>query len=169
MHLSETAIAAVALGSNLDDPATQVRRAFDELRQLPGTSRITCSPLYRSAAIGPDGRRAAQPDFCNAAAMLDTALPARALLERLQAIERAHGRHRGLRWAARSLDLDLLVHGARVMDEPGLTLPHPRLHERNFVLFPLRDIAPELMIPGLATVRELAAQVGSEGVEPWLN
>lgn len=160
---------AVALGSNLQDPAAQVRRAIDELGELPATEVKACSPLYRSIAIGPDQRPAAQPDYCNAAILLETRQPARELLAQLHSIERAHGRQRGMRWAARSLDLDLLVYGDLIVDEPGLTLPHPRLSERNFVLFPLRDIAPELRVPGLATVRELAAQLDASGISGWAD
>jgi 2-amino-4-hydroxy-6-hydroxymethyldihydropteridine diphosphokinase len=163
----EAARAAVALGSNLDQPATHVRRALDELGRLPHTRVLARSPLYRSVAVGPDGHPAPQPDFCNAVALLETRLSPRELLQALQALEAAHGRRRGERWAARSLDLDLLVHGDRVLDEPGLKLPHPRLAERNFVLHPLRAIAPELEIPGLGRVRELAQRLDDTGLEPW--
>jgi 2-amino-4-hydroxy-6-hydroxymethyldihydropteridine diphosphokinase len=167
MRPPENRTAAIALGSNLDEPAAQVTRALDELRRLPKTRVTGCSPLYRSVAVGADGRPAPQPDFCNAAALLATRLPARELLDRLQAIEQAHGRRRGQRWTARCLDLDLLVYGDRVLEEPGLTLPHPRLAERNFVLYPLRDIAPGLVVPGLGRVDTLAARLGPEGLQPW--
>ncbi|HXG28611.1 MAG TPA: 2-amino-4-hydroxy-6-hydroxymethyldihydropteridine diphosphokinase [Nevskiales bacterium] len=167
MPPAEAARAAVALGSNLDQPAIHVRRALDELGQLPRTRLLVRSPLYRSVAVGPDGRPAPQPDFCNAVALLKTGLSPRELLQALQALEAAHGRRRGARWAPRSLDLDLLVHGDTVLDEPGLKLPHPRLAERNFVLYPLRDIAPELEIPGLGRVRELTQRLNDTGLESW--
>ncbi len=144
-----------------------IRCALDELASLSRTTLLAHSPLYRSIAIGPDGRPALQPDFCNAAALLETRLGARELLEGLQALEQAHGRQRGEPWAARSLDLDLLVHGDAVLNEPGLRLPHPRLAERNFVLYPLRDIAPDLEIPGLGRVRELAQRLDGSGLQPW--
>lgn len=167
MPRPEPRLAAIGLGSNLDDPAAQLRRAFDELAALPDSILLARSPLYRSLAIGPDGAPAPQPDFCNAAALLQTQLPARALLQALQALEAAHGRERPSRWLARSLDLDLLVYGDQLLAEPGLTLPHPRIAERNFVLYPLRDIAPDLEIPGLGQVRALAARLDDKGLQPW--
>ena len=110
---------------------------------------------YRSLAIGPDGHPVAQPDFCNAAVLLETSLGPRELLEALHEIEAAHGRVRHQRWTARTLDLDLLVYGSEVLREEGLTVPHPRIAGRNFVLVPLRDIAPALEIPGLEMVEAI--------------
>ncbi|MGH8213525.1 MAG: 2-amino-4-hydroxy-6-hydroxymethyldihydropteridine diphosphokinase, partial [Rhodanobacteraceae bacterium] len=113
--------------------------------------------LYRSAPWG----NIEQPEFVNAVAELDTSLEPRELLDALLAIERAAGRERkGERWGPRVLDLDLLLHGARVLDEPGLTLPHPHLHERAFVLLPLNDVASDLEVPGRGLVRELLGCVG---------
>ena len=113
---------------------------------------ITTSSLYRSAPLG----GIEQPDFVNAAALLRTHLDARALLEQLQAIERARGRERGdIHWGPRVLDLDLLAFGRLSIDEPGLTVPHPGIAARNFVLLPLREIAPDFDIPGLGRVRDL--------------
>jgi len=143
--------AYVALGSNLDDPQRQVENAFDLLAGLPDTQLITRSSLYRSAPFGP----VEQPEFVNAAAELLTSLGARELLEHLQAIETSQGRVRKKRWGPRTLDLDLLVYGAQVIDEPRLTVPHPGIGERNFVLLPLREIAPELVIPGLGHVADI--------------
>jgi 2-amino-4-hydroxy-6-hydroxymethyldihydropteridine diphosphokinase len=163
----EAQLAAVALGSNLDDPAAQLRRAFDELRGLKDTRVVACSPLYRSAAVGLDGEPVAQPDFCNAAALLETRLAARTLLHALQSVEAAHGRRREQRGAARSLDLDLLVYGNLIVEEPGMTIPHPRMAGRNFVLFPLRDIAPRLPVPGLGLVGELAEGLDGRGLQRW--
>ncbi|MGH8561347.1 MAG: 2-amino-4-hydroxy-6-hydroxymethyldihydropteridine diphosphokinase [Nevskiales bacterium] len=167
MHRAESVLAAVGLGSNLDDPAAQLRRAFDEISKLSGTMVLARSPLYRSTAVGPDGQSVPQPDFCNAAVLLETRLSPRSLLDALQALEAAHGRDPQRRWVARSLDLDLLVYGDRVLNQPGMTVPHPRMAGRNFVLYPLRDIAPQLHIPNLGRVHELAAQLDSRGLQPW--
>ena len=143
--------AYVALGSNLDDPQRQVEIAFDLLADLPDTELIARSSLYRSAPFGP----VEQPEFVNAVVGLQTSLGASALLEHLQAIETSQGRVRKQRWGPRTLDLDLLVYGAQVIDESRLTVPHPGIAERNFVLLPLREIAPELVIPGLGPVADI--------------
>lgn len=152
----------VGLGANLEDPAAQVSTALDELAQLPDTRLAARSGLYRSRPLGP----ADQPDYINAVAGLDTGLSPTALLEQLQAIEARHGRRRdGTRWGPRTLDLDILVHGDTVLDTEVLTLPHPGVHQRNFVLLPLLEIAPDLVVPGRGTVRELAARCPAEGIE----
>ena len=154
-------LAYVSLGSNLDDPRSQVRRALSELDGLPGTRCVGASSLYLTAPVGPPG----QPDYVNAVAVLDTALEAEALLDELQAIEARHGRRRGEeRWGPRTLDLDILLYGARRQRTSRLQIPHPHLHERAFVLQPLSELAPALEIPGHGLVRELAARCGSEGV-----
>lgn len=143
--------AYVALGSNLDDPKRQIETAFDLLANLPDTRLIARSSLYRSAPFGP----VEQPEFVNAVVGLQTSLGASALLEHLQAIETSQGRVRKQRWGPRTLDLDLLVYGAQVIDESRLTVPHPGIAERNFVLLPLREIAPELVVPGLGPVADI--------------
>ncbi len=143
--------AYVVLGSNLDDPQQQVEKAFDLLADLPDTELIARSSLYRSAPFGP----VEQPEFVNAAAELQTSLGASELLEHLQAIETSQGRVRKERWGPRTLDLDLLVYGAELIDELQLTVPHPGIGERNFVLLPLREIAPELVIPGLGRIADI--------------
>lgn len=166
-------LAAIGLGSNLagtlGDPAIQLSRAFDEIAAIPDTRLLARSSLYRSVAVGPDGQPVPQPDFCNAAALVETRLPPHALLKALQAIETAHGRRREQRWTARSLDLDLLVFGDLQLDEPGISVPHPRIAGRNFVLYPLRDIAPDLHIPRLGIVRELADGLDDTGLTSWKN
>jgi 2-amino-4-hydroxy-6-hydroxymethyldihydropteridine diphosphokinase len=139
-----SARAVIALGSNLDDPESQVRRGFGEIAALPGTKLLAQSSLYRTA---PEGYRD-QPDFVNAIALVDTVLAPRALLDALLAIERAHGRVREIRNGPRTLDLDIVLYGDRVIEEPGLTVPHPRAHERAFVLQPLLEVWPDAVIPG---------------------
>ena len=139
-----SARAAIALGSNLEDPEAQVRRGFDEIAALPATKLIARSGLYRTAPVG----YADQPDFVNACALVDTELAPRALLDGLLAIEKKHGRVRTIRNGPRTLDLDIVLYGDRVIDEPGLCVPHPRAHEREFVLRPLLDVWPDAIIQG---------------------
>ena len=141
--------AYVALGANLGEPALQIEAALDRLAQLPQTRLLARSRLYRSAPLGP----ADQPDYCNAAAALETGLSPHALLDHLQAIEQEAGRVRGERWGARHLDLDLLLHGDARIDDERLTLPHPELANRVFVLQPLAEIAPTLELPGHGPIR----------------
>ncbi len=151
--------AFIGIGSNLADPVAQVRRAIDRLDQLPETSRRAASRLYRNPPMGP----ADQPDYVNAVAELETALPPQALLAALQGLEADAGRDRdGRRWGARPLDLDLLVYGDREIDEAALTVPHPGLASRAFVLHPLAEIAPALSVPGLGTAAGLAARVSAD-------
>ncbi len=158
---SKTELAFVGLGSNLDEPAQQVQRAMDELAALPQTRLRKRSSLYRSAPVG----ELEQPDFVNAVVALDTALPAPALLEALLAIEAAHGRERKAPNAARTLDLDLLLYGRRVICTPALRVPHPRMHERAFVLVPLHEVDADLDIPGAGPVRALLDSVRGQRVE----
>jgi len=153
--------AYVGLGSNLDDPLTHVRQAFRDLDAIPQSRGVARSPLYRSKPLGPQD----QPDYINAAAALETTLSADDLLRALQAIEAAHGRIRQQRWGPRTLDLDLLLYGDLVRQDSDLTLPHPRLHERAFVLGPLYAIAPGLVIPGRGAVRRLLRACSRSGIE----
>lgn len=149
--------AFIGLGSNLHDPARQVERALLELQQLPGTRLLARSSLYRTAPMGLAG----QPDFVNAVALVETVLEPAVLLAELLELERRHGRVRTVANGPRTLDLDLLMHGDANIDLPGLRLPHPRLHERAFVVVPLAEIAPSLAIPGHGTARERAAELAS--------
>ena len=135
-------IAYVGIGSNLDDPVRHVRQAFDELERLPHTRLVKKSSLYRSAPRGYEK----QADFINAVAQLETGLPAERLLAELQEIEARHGRKRSFPNAPRTLDLDLLLYGRAELRSPALTVPHPRMHERAFVLRPLMEISPELQL-----------------------
>lgn len=147
--------AYVGLGSNLDHPSAQIQQAFQALAGLPASHLVAMSPRYRSAPVGGP---ADQPDYINAVAALDTALNPYELLAALQAIETRQGRVRLVRWGPRTLDLDVLLYGATVCNDPRLTLPHPRLHERAFVLYPLYDIAPGLILPGQGTLIERLRQ-----------
>ena len=155
--------AYIGIGSNLDDPERQVRRAIDALPRLPDSRFLRASRLFRTDPWG----RTDQPAFVNAAAALSTGLSPRALLDELLAIERAHGRHRdGTRWGPRTLDLDILLYGDTRIDEPGLEIPHPHLAERAFVLLPLADIDPGLLVPGRGRISELLQRVDTNGCEP---
>jgi len=154
----------VALGGNQGDVVATLAAATEALAGLPGTQVLRRSPLYRTPAWG----RTDQPDFINGAVAIATTLPPQALMQALLAIETRFGRDRSataLRWGPRTLDLDLIAYGDRVADEPGLSLPHPRLHERAFVLVPLADIAPGLDIPGRGKVADLLAAVDAAGIE----
>jgi len=154
--VSNTAIqrAWIGLGSNLDDPHTQVSTALNELAQLPDSSLIMHSSLYRSDPVGPPG----QPDYINAVAALDTQLPPEALLDALQAIEQAHQRVRKIHWGPRTLDLDLLLYGNETIATPRLSVPHPFMTQRSFVLWPLAEIAPELILPDGRPLQALLLQ-----------
>ena len=154
------AIAFIGLGSNLADPLVQVRQALAELETIPATRVTARSSFYRTSPVG----YLQQPDFINAVASVQTTLEPQALLAALLAIEDRHGRKRAMRNAPRTLDLDLLLYGEEVLDRDGLTLPHPRLHERAFVLAPLAEIAPGAMVPGRGRVRDLLAQADCDGV-----
>jgi 2-amino-4-hydroxy-6-hydroxymethyldihydropteridine diphosphokinase len=153
--------AFVGIGANLGDAAGQVRGAIAALAALPSTRLVAASSLYRTAPVG----YAAQPDFVNAAALLDTALAPRALLEALQAIEAQAGRTRSFKDAPRVLDLDLLLYDDCVLDAPGLAVPHPRLHERAFALAPIVEIDPACDIPGRGPAREWLARCADQRVE----
>ena len=155
--MNARATAFVGLGGNLGDAAASVRDAFVALGRLPGTRLLRASRLYRTPAWGVT----AQPDFVNAVAMIETTLAPTALLQELLRIERDAGRDRladgSDRWGPRTLDLDLLLYGDAVIDVPGLSVPHPHMHERAFVLVPLLEIAPDARIPGRAAVADALA------------
>ena len=143
-------IAFIGLGSNLEDPRSQLQRAFDELDGLPETRLVARSSLYRSAPLGyPD-----QPEFVNAVAEIATALTPQTLLQALLQIEHRHGRERTFRNAPRTLDLDVLLYDDKQLHEHGLTIPHPQMHLRAFVLQPLLEIAPDAGIPGMGRARQ---------------
>jgi len=152
----------IGLGSNLREPEQQIRKAIAALKHLPETSLSDVAPAYRSEPMGP----ADQPDYINTVARIETGLGPRELMEHLQSIERAQGRTRnGERWGPRTLDLDILVFGDEVIDGPDLIVPHPGISEREFVLYPLNDIASGLEIPDLGRVSELRQDCPSRGIE----
>jgi 2-amino-4-hydroxy-6-hydroxymethyldihydropteridine diphosphokinase len=153
-------VAFVGLGSNLDHPVRQVEAALAELARLPETRLVRRSSLYRTRPVG----YADQPDFVNAVAELETALAPRALLDALLALEQAHGRVRSIPNGPRTLDLDLLLYDELVHADLQLQLPHPRMHERAFVLVPLAEIAPQAPIPGRGRVADLLATLDRTSV-----
>jgi 2-amino-4-hydroxy-6-hydroxymethyldihydropteridine diphosphokinase len=155
MHL-----AYVGLGANLGDARTALEAALQALEALPDTHVLRRSSLYRSAPVDSSG-----PDYLNAVAELRTGFAPLELLHALQAIEQDHGRERPYRNAPRTLDLDLLLHGDLRLDTPELTLPHPRAHQRAFVLLPLAELAPALQIPGQGRVADLLTQVRDQPIE----
>jgi 2-amino-4-hydroxy-6-hydroxymethyldihydropteridine diphosphokinase len=157
---AETRTAWIALGSNLGDRAATLRSASRALASLPDTTLKDLSPVYRSRAIGPGD----QADYLNAVARLSTRLAPGRLLEACLRIEREHGRERGERWAARTLDLDLLMVDDLRIEQPGLTLPHPRLEQRNFVVFPLADLDPDLPLHSGTTAGRLRTRLGADGL-----
>jgi 2-amino-4-hydroxy-6-hydroxymethyldihydropteridine diphosphokinase len=152
--------AYVAIGSNLNHPQTRVQEAFERLATLHATNLVLRSRLYRTRPMGPQD----QPFFVNAAAGLLTQQGAHELLDSLLQIEQAMGRNRQERWGPRVIDLDLVWMMGETIDEPGLTLPHPGVSSRNFVLYPLADIAPSLAIPGHGNVLELLRNAGDDGI-----
>jgi 2-amino-4-hydroxy-6-hydroxymethyldihydropteridine diphosphokinase len=153
-------LASIGLGANLNDPAAQVEYALAELARLPGTRLVARSSLYASAPVG----YVDQPDFINAVAQVETSLAPRALLAALLDIEHRHGRERSFRNAPRTLDLDLLLYGNAHFHEEGLTLPHPRMTERGFVLLTLLEIAPDAMIPGQGSAADWLAACAEQSV-----
>jgi 2-amino-4-hydroxy-6-hydroxymethyldihydropteridine diphosphokinase len=150
----------LALGSNLGDRLANLQAGVDALCARPGLSNVAISPVYETAPVGGP----AQPDYLNAVLVAATTLSAQAVLERGQEAESALGRVRGQRWAPRTLDVDVIVYGTEVSDDPGLTLPHSRAHERAFVLAPWHDLDPGAVIPGQGRVADLLAAVGTVGV-----
>ena len=152
--------AFVGLGANLGEARATLDQALQRIAALPQTQLLRRSSYYRSAPVDAGG-----PDFVNAVAELSTTLEPLALLHALQAIEQAHGRERPYRNAPRTLDLDLLIHGDTCSDDPVLTLPHPRGHQRAFVLVPLAELEPRLPWPGRGLVADLAAAITDQPIE----
>jgi 2-amino-4-hydroxy-6-hydroxymethyldihydropteridine diphosphokinase len=157
--------AYVALGSNLGNPVQTLEDAIDAMAALRGSLLKAFSSLYRTAPVGLKH----QPDFINAVVAVDTRLGPRELLDELFALEARFGRERSVKNAPRTLDLDLLLHGDTVLDDPELTLPHPRMHERAFVLAPLAEIAPGVIIPGRGPVADLLAACHDQRIHQLLR
>jgi 2-amino-4-hydroxy-6-hydroxymethyldihydropteridine diphosphokinase len=153
--------AVIGLGANLGDPGAQLRTAIAAIGRIADTRVLAVSSFYRTAPVG----YLAQPEFVNAAVAVETTLAPRALLDALQAIEAAAGRERRFKDAPRTLDLDILLYDERVADEPGLTIPHPRLHERAFALAPLVEIAPDAVVPGHGRAADLLARCAAQKIE----
>ena len=153
--------AYIAFGANLGDPVAAFAEALQRLDALPDTRVVARSSLYRSTPVGVAG----QPDYLNAVIALDTALAPRPLLEALLTIEHDAGRRRDFPMAPRTLDLDLLLHGDAVIDEAGLQVPHPRMHERTFALLPLAEIDPAASIPGRGAVAALLPALAGQAIE----
>lgn len=148
-------IAYIALGSNLDQPVEQIKSARHAIASLAGVQELAFSSLYQSLPMGPQN----QPDYVNAVMSVATDLLPMELLHCLQTIENDHGRIRkGERWGARTLDLDILLYGDQKIDLPDLIIPHMGLTERSFVLYPLLEIAPEIVVPGKGSITELVAK-----------
>lgn len=159
--MSAPVLASIGLGGNVGDSVATLRLALAELGALPSSQLLKASRLYRTPAWGmPD-----QPDFINAVAQLETMLAAGELLGALLGIERSFGRERIDRWGPRVLDLDLLLYGDAIIDEPGLRVPHPHLHERAFALLPLLEIDPDATIPGRGPARAAMAMLASDGIQ----
>ncbi len=158
--------AYIGIGSNLDDPVMQVKEAIEELKLLPDTIMAGCSSLYSSKPMGPQD----QPDYVNAVAALDTLLSPEELLQQLQRIEDLQGRDRGgEQWGPRILDLDLLLYGRKVIDADGLKVPHPGMHERDFVIIPLAEIAGNLNIPGHGLLTSLINSVENHSLKKLIT
>ena len=157
------AVAYVGLGGNLGEVAATLRAATEALARLPATHLLRASRLYRTPAWGLEQ----QPDFINGVVALETRLVPRELLDALLRIEREFGRERegGPRWGPRTLDLDLLLHGEVVVEQDGLRLPHPHLHERAFVLVPLLEIAADILIPGQGSARDALSRLDASTIE----
>ncbi|MBO0652657.1 2-amino-4-hydroxy-6-hydroxymethyldihydropteridine diphosphokinase [Streptomyces triculaminicus] len=162
--LSNPKRAVISIGSNLGNRLEILQGAIDALEDTPGLRVKAVSPVYETEPWGVDP--GTQPSYFNAVVLVKTTLPPDSLLERGHAIEEAFERVRERRWGARTLDVDIVTYQDVVSDDPGLTLPHPRAHERAFVLVPWYDVDPEAEVPGRGPVVELLAEIGSAGVEP---
>jgi 2-amino-4-hydroxy-6-hydroxymethyldihydropteridine diphosphokinase len=153
--------AYIGLGSNLAEPVQQIRHALQALAKLPATTLLSDSGLFKSAPMGPQD----QPDYINAAALLETDLPALELLDQLQAIEQQQGRVRLRHWGERTLDLDILLYGNEIIQDARLNVPHIGLAEREFVLYPLQKITPDLVVPGKGKLSDMIKACAKTGIE----
>jgi 2-amino-4-hydroxy-6-hydroxymethyldihydropteridine diphosphokinase len=158
--MTPRAVVVLALGSNLGDRLANLQGAVDALGVAPGLDDVAVSPVYETAPVGGPP----QPDYLNAVLVAATSLPPRAVLDLGRAAEAARGRVRGPRWGPRTVDIDVIVYGSEISDDPDLTLPHPRAHERAFVLAPWHDVDPGAVIPGQGRVADLLAALPAGGL-----
>jgi 2-amino-4-hydroxy-6-hydroxymethyldihydropteridine diphosphokinase len=158
--MGQPVVAYIGLGSNLQNPASQLQQALQALAAIPACRLLSHSSLYGSAPMGPQD----QPDYVNAVAALKTSLTAEQLLDQLQGIENHQGRVRKERWGARTLDLDLLLFGDQIINTERLVVPHVGIAERSFVLYPLQEIAPGLVIPGMGALKDLVKRCPMTGL-----
>ena len=154
-------IAFLGLGSNLDSPLDQLFNAVKAIETIPSTSLIQTSSFYKNRPVGPQD----QPDFLNAVVSIDTGLTPDKLLDHLQNIELQQGRTRNIRWGARTLDLDILLFGSEIIKSARLVIPHPEMHKRAFVLQPLYEIAPDLVIPGQGPLKKLVQNINPDDLQ----
>ena len=159
-----TSRAYIGMGSNLEDPPGQIKKALRALAMIPATNVIADSGLYLSKPMVLDSNDQ-QPDYYNAVVLVETQLSAHALLDHLQQIEREQGRVRGERWGARTIDLDILLFDDQVINDERLTVPHPGLHQREFVLYPLQNIDSTLTIPGRGKLEQLVENCPDNGLK----
>ncbi|MGK0446141.1 MAG: 2-amino-4-hydroxy-6-hydroxymethyldihydropteridine diphosphokinase [Bermanella sp.] len=152
------ALAYIGLGANLDQPQQQIEQALIELARLPNTTLISHSSLYHSKPVGPQD----QPDYINAVALLDTRLEPLELLDVLQKLEQDHGRLRKRHWGERTLDLDIILMGNKIIESERLTVPHPFAQQRSFVLFPLSEINPNLIFPDGIALEQLLTELDND-------
>lgn len=163
--MSETVY--IGLGSNLEDPPQQIRQAIEALKKLPDSRYIKNSDLYRSRPMhAGEALAEPQPDYYNAVALIETELEPLTLLDNLQAIENSQGRLRVARWGPRTIDLDLLLYGQQLIREARLQVPHPGMCEREFVLYPMQQLTPELYIPGHGPLEDLIKSCPHNGLQP---
>ena len=155
----------IGLGSNLENPLEQIKTAIKDMKAMIDTELVACSSLYKSPPMGPQD----QPDYINAAIELETTLTPHSLLDELQKIEQQHGRVRKRHWGERTLDLDVLVYGEQVLKDDRLTVPHPGIAERAFVVYPLAELDGSLEIPGFGNVAQLLEACPRDGLQQVEN
>ena len=148
----------IGLGSNLNDPQSQLKKAIISLEMVPSTTVVRTSSFYKSKPVGPQD----QPDYINAVVELDTELSAQVLMDYLQGIENKQGRVRKQKWGPRTLDLDILLYGDEIIQGDSLEIPHVEMHKRGFVLLPLDEISPDCIIPGVGSVQTLLKQMNTD-------
>jgi 2-amino-4-hydroxy-6-hydroxymethyldihydropteridine diphosphokinase len=155
----------IGLGSNLENPLEQIKTAIKDMKAMVDTELVACSSLYKSPPMGPQD----QPDYINAAIELETTLTPHSLLDELQKIEQQHGRVRKRHWGERTLDLDVLVYGEQVLNDDRLTVPHPGIAERAFVVYPLAELDSSLVIPGLGNIAQVVEGCPRDGLQQVEN